>query len=97
MFSIQFTYQIIYVHTPAEGGACNGRESCCTPDNKCEENDGDCNSDVDCVDGLKCGKENCNQKSGLDWVSTDNCCYKPDDDEDRPCTLWSQPRYDNNT
>ena len=45
--------------------------------NKCRENEGDCDSDEDCLQGLKCGVDNCKQKSGLEWDSTDDCCYKP--------------------
>ena len=38
--------------------------------------EGDCNSDSDCLDGLKCGNNNCNENSG-NWDSSDDCCYKP--------------------
>ena len=38
---------------------CNGGNSCCTEDNKCDVGEGDCDSDEDCEGGLKCGSNNC--------------------------------------
>ena len=63
-------------------GQCHGGDSCCTPDNQCEEDEGDCNSDDDCIEELKCGNQNCIQKSGF---GTYDCCYVPDDNEDKAC------------
>ena len=57
--------------------ACNGGDSCCTEDNKCGEQEGDCDKDSDCLDGLKCGENNCASKSGSEWDAGDDCCYKP--------------------
>ena len=50
---------------------------CCTETQSCDVGQGDCDSDDDCLDGLKCGENNC--KSDFDWGkdSTD-CCYRPE-------------------
>ena len=56
---------------------CTGGDSCCSTSNKCGEDEGDCDKDSHCKDGLKCGKNNCSKKSGLQWDATDDCCYKP--------------------
>ena len=32
---------------------CNGSPRCCSETNKCGEMEGDCNSDFDCLDGLR--------------------------------------------
>ena len=55
--------------------ACNGGDACCSKMNKCGEDEGDCDSDSHCKDGLKCGNSNCSQKSGYQWDATDDCCY----------------------
>ena len=44
--------------------------SCCTEDNPCYLNEGDCDDDDDCMAGLYCGKDNC--PSG--FPSTHDCC-----------------------
>ena len=64
-------------HTVPSG--CTGGDSCCTMDNKCNEGEGDCDVDSDCLDGLKCDNSlnNCATTSGLEWDSTDDCCYRP--------------------
>ena len=56
---------------------CRGGDTCCTSLNRCDIDQGDCDSDSDCKLGLKCGKDNCPMKSGHQWDSTDDCCYKP--------------------
>ena len=56
---------------------CKGGDSCCTRLDKCGEDEGDCDSDDECQYGLKCGEDNCSQKSGFLWEPTDDCCYKP--------------------
>ena len=55
---------------------CRGGASCCNNTNKCGEDEGSCNSNEDCKDGLVCGKQNCKYNSGFEWDSTDNCCTK---------------------
>ena len=56
---------------------CNGGDSCCTKDKKCSEEQGDCDSDDECQEGLSCGTDNCSKKEGGDWDAADDCCYKP--------------------
>ena len=56
---------------------CTGGHSCCTTTNKCGKDEGDCDNDSDCKEGLKCGRKNCSQKYGLQWDRFDDCCYKP--------------------
>jgi len=63
--------------------ACVGEDSCCNENNKCDVGEGDCDYDSDCLEGLKCGSNNCpGSRSWLwgspDWDSSDDCCYKPD-------------------
>ena len=55
---------------------CRGGDDCCNESNKCEEDEGDCDSDQDCKDGLICGSKNCNYDSGFEWDSSDDCCTK---------------------
>ena len=60
------------------GGKCKGPTasfSCCREDNKCGEGEGDCDLDKDCLEGLKCGKDNCKISAGFrpDY----DCCIKP--------------------
>jgi hypothetical protein len=56
---------------------CKGGDSCCTTRNRCGEDEGDCDNDSDCKAGLKCGQDNCSQKSGFLWNPADDCCYRP--------------------
>ena len=35
------------------------RDGCCTPEQRCQENEGDCSDDSDCFPGLVCGSRNC--------------------------------------
>ena len=53
---------------------CDGGDSCCTPSNQCSLGEGDCDTDADCLPGLRCGKDNC---KGDDFDSTDDCCIDP--------------------
>ena len=73
VFKIPLVILVNTIHLTTSG--CTGGESCCTKDNKCNEQEGDCDSDKDCIDGLKCGTFNCVNKSGLEWDSEDSCCY----------------------
>jgi len=63
---------------------CAGEDSCCNIDNPCEVNHGDCDEDADCMEGLKCGKDNC--PTGSNFDASDDCCYDPD-----PKTTTQQP------
>ena len=56
---------------------CRGRfaiADCCSSTNKCEVGEGDCDSDSDCHDGLKCGTKNCDYSLGYHYSY--DCCYK---------------------
>ena len=70
--------QIVYVYTIS---SIVGKDSTCSPDNKCEEDDGDCNTDDDCQEGLKCGTNNCQDKGGVHYGSDDDCCFMPEDEK----------------
>ena len=45
---------------------------------------GDCDKDSECLDGLKCGFNNCVHKTRLDawvygdWDASDDCCFEPE-------------------
>ena len=56
---------------------CRGASDCCTVGEKCNEGEGDCDGDDECMPGLRCGKHNCRIKSGYDWGSDDDCCFRP--------------------
>ena len=64
-----------YLDTSAPN--CVGEDSCCTSNRQCDVDQGDCDSDSECKQGLKCGSNNCKTKSGLQWDAGDDCCYKP--------------------
>ena len=66
-------------------GGCNGREDCCTSENKCGEWEGDCDSNSDCQEGLICGDNNCPRKYGDNWDFDDDCCFKPDLEKKATC------------
>ena len=50
---------------------CDG-SNCCTSENPCGENQGDCDYDSQCNSGLRCGINNC--PSNSTFISTDDCC-----------------------
>ena len=58
---------------------CVGGDSCCTPEDKCKEFEGDCDTDNECVAGLMCGIRNCveDYDVGHEWQKDDGCCYDP--------------------
>ena len=51
------------------GGYTDG---CCTTDEPCGENEGDCSGDSDCLPGLVCGKHNC--PTGVGFDARSDCC-----------------------
>ena len=53
-----------------------GGDSCCSENDKCGIDEGDCDTAKDCEDGLICGNNNCKQKSGFEWDNNDDCCTK---------------------
>ena len=42
-------------------------------DFQCGDNEGDCDNDNQCKEGLKCGSDNCDISLG--FASTVDCCY----------------------
>ena len=57
-----------------------GGNSCCNKDKLCDVGEGDCDSDSDCLEDLKCGLNNCISTKSLwddEWDPQDDCCYKP--------------------
>jgi hypothetical protein len=52
-----------------------GNDRCCQPDNQCTLNEGDCDTDYDCISGLMCGVNNCEWGDG--YGSYDDCCVYP--------------------
>merc|ERR1719334_152637 len=74
---------------PPPGQRCSGRNyqgrRCCTPENPCDEGEGDCDGPGDggghdgnngCKGDLVCGSNNCRQ-FGLYYHEKDDCCEKP--------------------
>ena len=58
--------------------SCTGVDTCCQTYNKCTVNEGDCDSDKDCLNGLKCGTNNCKDFFGHGGFDRfDDCCYNP--------------------
>ena len=52
----------------------------CTSNNPCEEGEGDCDSDEQCIGDLRCGQgngldDNCNSES---FPAYYDCCYEPE-------------------
>ena len=57
---------------------CNGVDSnCCTKETPCNEGDGDCDTDDDCLGSLYCKKDGC---VGDGFDKTDDCCAANDPD-----------------
>ena len=48
------------------------RDGCCTPEQRCAENEGDCTDDSDCLPGLVCGSKNCPKAVG--FADRADCC-----------------------
>ena len=79
------------------GQRCAGRNfqgrRCCTPENPCDEGEGDCDGPDDggghdghsgCKGDLVCGSNNC-KKFGIFYHEKDDCCEKPQSStEQRP-------------
>eukprot|EP00092_Neocalanus_flemingeri_P077976 GFUD01096910.1.p1 GENE.GFUD01096910.1~~GFUD01096910.1.p1 ORF type:complete len:293 (-),score=50.19 GFUD01096910.1:92-970(-) len=74
---------------PPDGQRCRGRNygerRCCTPEEPCDEGEGDCDGREDgsehdgnrgCRGDLVCGSNNC-KKFGLYYHDKDDCCERP--------------------
>ena len=74
---------------PPPGQRCSGRNyqgrRCCTPENPCDEGEGDCDGPADggghdghagCIGELLCGSNNCKQ-FGAYYHGSDDCCERP--------------------
>ena len=57
---------------------CRGGDECCSEGQKCYEGEGDCDTDDECMPGLRCGynKNYCRIQTGHEWESGDDCCYR---------------------
>ena len=56
-FKLLILFLVLALTTsPASSECCGGAENGCED---IEEGDGDCDSDAQCKDGLKCGEDNC--------------------------------------
>merc|ERR1712227_580470 len=83
---------------PPPGQRCSGRNfqgrRCCTPENPCDEGEGDCDGPADggqhdghrgCKGDLVCGSNNCKQ-FGAYYHEKDDCCEKPKSKENQKTT-----------
>lgn len=81
---------------------CNGGNSCCSLDKPCGEGEGDCDSNDECMAGLRCGTNNCDLSAGT-FEQLDDCCsalVKCDGGDscctaDRPCDVGEGDCDDN--
>ena len=62
----------LFLGSKCQGG--NADWSCCKSSNPCRENEGDCDTDSDCLGELVCGTNNC--PSGFP-ASEYDCCESP--------------------
>ena len=64
-------YFIAFVVAQCDGGSRPQIEHCCSSNNPCNANQGDCDNDSECGSGLVCGRNNCGPS--FTWGSAD-CC-----------------------
>ena len=64
-------------------------EDFCTIENPCGVDQGDCDSNVECLDGLVCGLNNCPDSLGYD--SEVDCCFGTIVGDDDFCTSDTNP------
>jgi len=92
---------------PLPGQRCAGRNydgrRCCTPENPCDEGEGDCDGPLDgggndghlgCRGDLVCGSNNC-KKFGHYYHPKDDCCQRPDDARPLEPEAPSEPQFPN--
>jgi len=68
---------------------CRGGDNCCK--GKCLENEGDCDTNSDCMEPLVCGSDNCRSGTGSSFGGDDDCCYTPKSAE---CGLYKILKID---
>ena len=72
------SHDCCYSPFPCDGNSNKDIDSCCRTWNPCGENEGDCDSDADCHDGLVCGINNCrNILAHQKYEPTHDCCHDP--------------------
>ena len=64
-------------------------EDFCTFENPCSVDQGDCDSNVDCLDKLECGFNNC--PASIDYDAEVDCCYGSIVGDDNFCTSDTNP------
>lgn len=64
------------------------RRSCCKDTKSCDVGQGDCDTHDECLDGLKCGRNNCLRDFKWGGTSTD-CCFKPQACDKDSTNVWS--------
>ena len=69
MLSFLWDYYYSYVLILSKNST-QGHFGGCDSTNLCAEDEGDCDHDSECKEGLKCGTDNCH-------VPHFDCCYKP--------------------
>jgi len=68
------------------GLRCSGQNNgCCTKENPCNVNEGDCDSDDECAGSYVCGKDNC------PWGDKDDCCSLRCSGENDGCCTKEKP------
>ena len=71
---------------PAIYKHCRGGDNCCSTENQCQRDKGDCDEDEHCYGhGLICGEKNCGKTDSGLWDSNDDCCTKRCS-SDHPCS-----------
>ena len=72
------THDCCYSPLICDGSSNNDIDSCCRTWNPCGENEGDCDSNADCHEGLVCGTNNCrNILAHQKYEPTHDCCHDP--------------------
>ena len=78
-FVYTFSYNLLHFFEKATSGtSCKNNVddwSCCRSWNPCDEGEGDCDSDVECKEGLVCGYNN---YCGPGFPSGFDCCVRPE-------------------
>lgn len=103
-FIFMFVCQIIFkwfllsLEQRCRGRLIDGQRRCCTPENPCDEGEGDCDGELDggtndgndgCKGDLVCGSNNC-EKFGPYFHANDDCCERPSElDEFGEWSEWT--------